>query len=44
MGWAMAVRIAREGTRPHPFLGPAIDKNRRPLVQTVRDAINKATR
>ena len=44
MGWAMAVRIAREGTRPHPFLGPAIDKNRRSLVQTVRDAINKATR
>lgn len=44
MGWAMAVKIAREGTRPHPFFAPAIDKNRRPLVQTVRDAINKATR
>ena len=44
MGWAMAVKIAREGTRPHPFFAPAIDNNRRRIVQAVRDAINKATR
>lgn len=43
MGWAMAVKIAREGTKPHPFLAPALDKNRRRIVQTVQDAINKAT-
>ena len=43
-GWAMAVRIAREGTRPHPFFSPALEKNRRRIVQTVQDAINRATR
>jgi len=43
-GWAMAVRIAREGTTPHPFFVPALDKNKRQIVRTVQDAINKATR
>ena len=44
IGWAMAVRIAREGTKPHPFFVPAVEKNKRSIVQTVQDAINKATR
>lgn len=44
IGWAMAVRIAREGTTPHPFFGPALDKNKRQIVRTVQDAINRATR
>lgn len=43
MGWAMAVKIAREGTKPHPFFNPALEKNKRLIVQTVQDAINKAT-
>lgn len=27
MGWAWAVKIAREGTRPHPFFVPAVEKH-----------------
>ena len=27
IGWAIAKRIAREGTQPHPFFVPAINKN-----------------
>ena len=44
IGWAMAVKIAKEGTTPHPFFNPAIDKNKRRLVQIIQDAINRATR
>lgn len=44
IGWAMAVRIAREGTKPHPFFNPAVEKNKRSIVQAVQDAINRSTR
>lgn len=44
IGWAMAVRIAREGTTPHPFFNPAVEKNKKSIVDAVQDAINKATR
>lgn len=27
MGWAFAKRIAKEGTEPHPFFVPAVNKN-----------------
>ena len=43
-GWAMAIRIAKEGTQPHPFFAPAIDKNRSKIIHAIRDAVNDATR
>lgn len=44
VGWALAIRIAREGTKPHPFFVPAVEKNKNRIVQTMQDAINNATR
>lgn len=44
IGWAMAVKIAKAGTKPHPFFAPAIDKNKSSLVQAIQDAINRETR
>ena len=41
IGWAMAVKIAKSGTSPHPFFAPAIDKNKSRLVQAIKDAINR---
>ena len=43
-GWAMAVKIAREGTKPHPFFAPAVDKNKSYILDAVRSAINNVTR
>lgn len=43
-GWAMAVKIAKAGTKPHPFFMPALDKNKSRIVQVIQDAINRATR
>lgn len=40
-GWAMAVRIAREGTQPHPFFGPAVEKNKGRIESVVRDVVKK---
>lgn len=40
MGWAMAVKIARRGTRPHPFFAPAIEKNRRELIRVMQEALS----
>lgn len=44
LGWAIAKRIAREGTKPHPFLGPAVKKNQSAIVKSVRDAIRRRIR
>lgn len=43
IGWAMAIKIAREGTKPHPFFGPAIEKCKTKILNHVRDAIRRAT-
>ena len=43
-GWAMAVKIAKAGTRPHPFFVPAVEKNKSRIVRAIQDAINRATR
>ena len=43
-GWAIAITIAREGTRPHPFFAPAIDKNKSRIMSALRDALKDATR
>jgi len=44
IGWALALKIAREGTTAHPFFVPAVEKNKKEIVQTIQDAINKTTR
>lgn len=43
-GWALAMKIAKEGTQPHPFFMPAIEKNKNKIVDALRDAINKQTK
>lgn len=43
-GWALAIKIAREGTRPHPFFVPAIEKNKKKIIDAIRSAINEKTR
>ena len=44
LGWAIAKRIAQEGTQPHPFFGPAVKKNQNKIVKAVRDAVRKETK
>lgn len=49
IGWAIAKRIAREGTQPHPFFVPAVNKNTRgsglgSVVNSVSEAVRKALR
>lgn len=41
VGWALAKRIAKVGTKPHPFFQPAVNKHKNGLMKAVRDAINK---
>jgi HK97 gp10 family phage protein len=43
-GWGLAVKIAQEGTKPHPFFIPALEKNKSKIIGALRDAINNATR
>lgn len=43
-GWAMARAIAKKGTRPHPFFGPAVEKNKKAVVDAIAEAINKETK
>lgn len=44
LGWAIAKRIAQQGTQPHPFFGPAVKKHQNKIVNAVRDAVRKATK
>lgn len=44
VGWAMAVKIAKEGTKPHPFFAPAIDKNKTRIIERIQNEINDAVR
>ncbi len=44
MGWAMAKRIAAVGTQPHPFFGPAVQKNTRKILDAVRKAVQRVTK
>ena len=43
-GWAMARTIAKKGTRPHPFFGPAVEKNKKAVVDAIAEAIDKETK
>ena len=41
IGWAMAVNIARRGTRPHAYFNPAVQKWRDRIVRTISAAVKK---
>lgn len=42
-GWALAAKIAKEGTQPHPFFAPAIDKNKSKIIDAIGGAIKDET-
>ena len=44
LGWAIAKKIAREGTQPHQFFGPAVKKNQNKIINAIRDAVRGATK
>lgn len=43
LAYAIARSIAKHGTRPHPFFGPAVEKNRKAVVDAIADAVKKET-
>lgn len=48
LAWAyatnMAKRVAVEGTRPHPFFWPAVEKCKSKILDRIRDAVRNATK
>lgn len=40
-GWALAKKIAKQGTIPHPFFEPAVRKNEKKVEKHVRDEVRK---
>ena len=44
IAWAIAKRIAKKGTKPHPFLGPAVEKNQKQISEAIKVAIQDAIR
>lgn len=43
VGWAIAIKIGRDGTKPRPFFKPAVDKNQPRIVAAIRDAVQQVT-
>lgn len=41
LAWAIAKKIAREGTTPHPFFKPAIESTKKDVEQILKEAIKK---
>lgn len=41
MAWAMAVKIMRKGTKPHPFFEPALKKWQQRAIDVVTKAVRK---
>ena len=41
--WGLAKRIAREGTRPHPFFKPALEACKKDVEEILKEAIKKET-
>lgn len=44
LGWAIAKRIAKEGTQPHPFFNPAVKKHQSRIEKYVKEEVTKKTR
>jgi len=42
LGWAIARRIAAQGTQPHPFFVPAVNKNTKDNGNKVQNNVEKA--
>lgn len=40
-GWGLAKNIAKHGTQPHAFFKPAVDKNKKKILQRAREALNE---
>ena len=40
-GFLIARKIAKKGTRPHPFFGPAVEKNKKAIEDAVAQSIRK---
>lgn len=41
VGFLVARKIAQEGSKPHPFFGPAVQKNHESILRAVRNALQK---
>lgn len=39
--WGLAKAIAKKGTRPHPFFGPAVEKNKKAIEDAVAQTIRE---
>lgn len=39
--WALAKAIAKQGTKPHPFFGPAVEKNKKAIEDAVAQSIRE---
>ena len=40
-GFLIARKIAKQGTRPHPFFGPAVEKNKKAIEDAVAQTIRE---
>lgn len=43
LAWAIAKKIAKEGTQPHPFFKPAIESTKKDVEKILKEAIKKET-
>lgn len=43
VGFLIARKIAKEGTTPHPFFGPAVEKNKKAVTDAISEAVKKET-
>lgn len=39
--WAVGKAIAKKGTKPHPFLNPAIEKNKDEILKSIGESLKK---
>lgn len=39
--WGLAKMIAKKGTRPHPFFGPAVEKNKMDIERAISTAVKE---
>ena len=44
LAWAIAKAISRRGSSPHPFFGPAVEKNKAAISEAIAEAVNKETK
>lgn len=44
IGFVIARTIGKRGTRPHPFFAPAVEKNKKAVVDAISEAVNKETK